>query len=241
MGGIRLNTREELSLRQVLAAVALSGLSLAAAQAGELDWRWGLVGVAVSVPLFAWVIMRLRSGPIYKGVYGVALTAVYTGWSALTLGHVLGQAAHRLELTGGSQGVQGWLILLLALPVAWMSWGKAAAFFRGGEIYWMVLVAVLAVVALLTTPQVTVSYLWTRGEGGWTSALGAEAEPYLERRGPKWHVDLAGLNRRWLLRAGLLPEHIDVCGLCTACRPDLFWSHRKMGEARGAQTAVICL
>ena len=73
------------------------------------------------------------------------------------------------------------------------------------------------------------------------AALGAEAEPYLERRGPKWHVDLAGLNRRWLLRAGLLPEHIDVCGLCTACRPELFWSHRRMGEARGAQVAVICL
>ena len=73
------------------------------------------------------------------------------------------------------------------------------------------------------------------------AALGAESEPYLERRGPKWHVDLAGLNRRWLLRAGLLPEHIDVCGLCTACRPELFWSHRRMGEARGAQVAVICL
>ena len=73
------------------------------------------------------------------------------------------------------------------------------------------------------------------------SALGAEAEPYLERRGEKWHVDLAGLNRQWLLRAGVAPDHIDVCGLCTACRPDLFWSHRKMGEARGAQVAVICL
>lgn len=73
------------------------------------------------------------------------------------------------------------------------------------------------------------------------SALGAEAEPYWERRGAKWHVDLAGLNRQWLLHAGVLPEHIDVCGLCTACRPDLFWSHRKMGEARGAQVAVICL
>ena len=73
------------------------------------------------------------------------------------------------------------------------------------------------------------------------SALGAAAEPYLERRGPKWHVDLAGLNRQWLLRAGLTPEHIDVCGLCTACRPDLFWSHRKMGEARGVQAAMIAL
>ena len=74
-----------------------------------------------------------------------------------------------------------------------------------------------------------------------TGALGAEAAPYLEQHGPKWHVDLAGLNRQWLLRAGLSPAHITVCGLCTACRPDLFWSHRKMGEARGVQAAMICL
>lgn len=73
------------------------------------------------------------------------------------------------------------------------------------------------------------------------AALGQAAGPHLVRQGAKWHVDLAGLNRTWLLRAGLLPEHIDVCGLCTACRPDLFWSHRKMGEARGAQIAAIAL
>jgi len=73
------------------------------------------------------------------------------------------------------------------------------------------------------------------------AALGADAEPYLEVRGPKWHVDLAGLNRQWLLKAGLSPGHIDTCGLCTACRPDLFWSHRKMGNARGAQIAMISL
>lgn len=71
------------------------------------------------------------------------------------------------------------------------------------------------------------------------SALGPEAEPFLEKRGAKYHVDLAGLNRWWLLRSGLLPEHIDVSGLCTACRPDLFWSHRKMGDARGVHAAVI--
>lgn len=74
-----------------------------------------------------------------------------------------------------------------------------------------------------------------------TAALGREAEPYFSRQGAKWHVDLAGLNRQWLLRAGLLPEHIDLCGLCTACRRDLFWSHRKSGEARGAQAALIVL
>ena len=71
------------------------------------------------------------------------------------------------------------------------------------------------------------------------AALGSDAEPYLSWRSPKYHVDLAGLNRQWLLRSGVLPEHIDACGLCTACRPDLFWSHRKMGDARGVQAAII--
>jgi len=73
------------------------------------------------------------------------------------------------------------------------------------------------------------------------TALGPDAEPYLAWREPKWHVDLAGLNRQWLLRAGVLPEHITTSGLCTGCRPDLFWSHRKMGGARGAQVAAIAL
>lgn len=73
------------------------------------------------------------------------------------------------------------------------------------------------------------------------AALGTEAEPFLEKRGVKWHVDLAGLNRQWLLRAGLAPEHIDDCGLCSTCRPDLFWSHRKTGNQRGAQIAMISL
>ena len=73
------------------------------------------------------------------------------------------------------------------------------------------------------------------------AALGEDAVPYLERQGVKWHVDLAGLNRQWLLRAGVTPDHIDVSGLCTGCRADLFWSHRKLGNARGAQIAMISL
>ena len=73
------------------------------------------------------------------------------------------------------------------------------------------------------------------------AALGDDAEPYLTWKAPKYHVDLAGLNRQWLLRSGVAPDHIDTCGLCTACRPDLFWSHRKMGNARGAQVAMITL
>ncbi len=70
-------------------------------------------------------------------------------------------------------------------------------------------------------------------------ALGGDAAPYIRWQPPKFHVDLAGLNRQWLLRAGVLPGHIDMCGLCTACHPELFWSHRKMGNARGVQCAMI--
>lgn len=73
------------------------------------------------------------------------------------------------------------------------------------------------------------------------AALGTDALPYTEKRGPKFYVDLPGLNRQWLLRAGLLPEHIEVSDLCTACHPELFWSHRKMGNTRGAQVAMISL
>ncbi|MEG1918371.1 MAG: peptidoglycan editing factor PgeF [Oscillospiraceae bacterium] len=71
------------------------------------------------------------------------------------------------------------------------------------------------------------------------AALGSAADPFLKKGEKKWQVDLKGLNRHWLLEAGVLPTGIDVCPLCTACHPELFWSHRKMGEGRGAQIALI--
>ena len=74
-----------------------------------------------------------------------------------------------------------------------------------------------------------------------TAALGDDAAPFLQKSGEKWHVDLAGLNRHWLLQSGVPKEQIDLCGLCTACHPKLFWSHRKMGDARGLQAAMIVL
>lgn len=55
----------------------------------------------------------------------------------------------------------------------------------------------------------------------------------------KWRVDLPGLIRECLLRAGVPAAQIDLLRLCTACHPELFWSHRKMGEARGVQAAMI--
>lgn len=71
------------------------------------------------------------------------------------------------------------------------------------------------------------------------AALGAAAEPSITQRGSKYHVDLKGLNRTFLLRAGILPEHIDTAPLCTACDPKTFWSHRRVGTERGSLSAMI--
>lgn len=70
-------------------------------------------------------------------------------------------------------------------------------------------------------------------------ALGADAEMFIVKRGVKWHVDLKAVNRYWLQREGVTA--IDICDDCTACRPDLYWSHRKMGLERGEQAAMISL
>jgi polyphenol oxidase len=42
-----------------------------------------------------------------------------------------------------------------------------------------------------------------------------------------WQLDLAGINRALLERAGMRPGNIADLGLCTSCRTDLFFSHRR--------------
>lgn len=73
------------------------------------------------------------------------------------------------------------------------------------------------------------------------STLGSTAQDYTVRRGSKWHIDLKAVNAHWLRDAGVPADHIDRCGHCTACMPQLYWSHRRMGEARGNQCAIISL
>ena len=71
------------------------------------------------------------------------------------------------------------------------------------------------------------------------AALGVAAEPFMAWNGSKWHIDLKAVNALWLRREGV--TRIDICDHCTACRPDLYWSHRKMGLRRGEQAALIAL
>ena len=73
-------------------------------------------------------------------------------------------------------------------------------------------------------------------------SIGPAAFPYLESLpSGGFRVDLKGLNAMSLTRAGLLPQHISVCEACTACQPDLFWSHRLTGEQRGSLASLIQL
>ena len=57
--------------------------------------------------------------------------------------------------------------------------------------------------------------------------------------GAKFYVDLKRLNASWLRRAGV--TCIDVSADCTACQPQRFWSHRRVGNARGSLAAIIRL
>lgn len=69
------------------------------------------------------------------------------------------------------------------------------------------------------------------------AALGDEADPFIEKWDGKFHVDLKELNALWLRKAGV--RNIEISISCTACRPDRFWSHRKVGNDRGSQGAII--
>jgi YfiH family protein len=52
-------------------------------------------------------------------------------------------------------------------------------------------------------------------------------------------LDLAEANRRQLLDAGLSAKNIHVSQLCTACRTDLLFSHRKEKGVTGRMMAAV--
>ena len=73
--------------------------------------------------------------------------------------------------------------------------------------------------------------------GAVRAVLGQEAEDFIVPAGEKFRVDLKGVNAALLRRAGV--SHIEVSCECTACRPDRFWSHRRVGNDRGSLAAII--
>lgn len=67
--------------------------------------------------------------------------------------------------------------------------------------------------------------------------LGGEAEPFIQAKGEKYLVDLKGANKRILERAGV--KTVEMSTECTCCNPERYWSHRKVGQARGSMAAII--
>ena len=60
---------------------------------------------------------------------------------------------------------------------------------------------------------------------------------FIQQRENKYYVNLKAVNAYALNRAGV--NNIDISHHCTACDPLRFWSHRKMGNQRGSQGAII--
>ncbi len=54
-------------------------------------------------------------------------------------------------------------------------------------------------------------------------------------------LDLAGVNRSILVSAGVHPDRVADVGLCTACRTDLFFSHRAEKPRTGRMMNLILL
>ena len=69
------------------------------------------------------------------------------------------------------------------------------------------------------------------------ACLGEDAEEFIRPKGEKYLVDLKGANKKILERAGV--RHVELSDECTACQSERYWSHRKVGSARGSMAAII--
>jgi len=55
----------------------------------------------------------------------------------------------------------------------------------------------------------------------------------------KAHIDLKELNRQIMIKAGILPSHIEYSEWCTGCNRNLFFSHRIEGAPSGRMASWI--
>lgn len=55
----------------------------------------------------------------------------------------------------------------------------------------------------------------------------------------KAYFNLWEISRYQLLEAGLKNEHIEVAGICTRCRREMFYSYRGEGETGRFATVIM--
>ncbi|UVI32207.1 peptidoglycan editing factor PgeF [Paenibacillus spongiae] len=71
-------------------------------------------------------------------------------------------------------------------------------------------------------------------------ASGFEAGPIAQPTSEgKARINLKELNRQIMIKAGILPMHIELSEWCTGCRTDLFFSHRMEGGQTGRMVSWI--
>lgn len=150
---------ERLSSRQLAVAVLTGGLSAGAWAAGRADWRWLLLAAALGTAVGCLLLRRVGHRPLHP-----VLNGLYCAWAVVLMAEVLGRTAERIrQAAGGGEG-RGWLLVLLAIPLIWMGWGKAAAFFRAVEIFWLAVLVTAAAIFLLGVPRM--DWRWALGPAG---------------------------------------------------------------------------
>ena len=160
---------EKLSPRQLWVAVMTGGLSAGAAAAGRADWRWLLLAAALGTAMGWLLLRRVGRRPLHP-----VLKGLYCAWAVVLLADVLKRTADRIRQAAGNGENAGWLMVLLAVLLVWMGWGKAAAFFRAVEIFWLAALVTVAAILLLGVPRV--DWQWAmEPAGGWKESLLAGA------------------------------------------------------------------
>ena len=67
-----------------------------------------------------------------------------------------------------------------------------------------------------------------------------DADEIVAIRNGKLTFDLWNANRNQLLRAGLLPENVELASMCSICSPN-FWSHRHDGADAGRTALFVAM
>ncbi|MFC6331351.1 peptidoglycan editing factor PgeF [Paenibacillus septentrionalis] len=62
---------------------------------------------------------------------------------------------------------------------------------------------------------------------------------FLNKREGKAHINLKEINRQIMIKAGILPSHIEISERCTGCQHDLFYSHRMENGKTGRMASWI--
>lgn len=57
----------------------------------------------------------------------------------------------------------------------------------------------------------------------------------------KYKIDLKGIIEKNLVSIGVPAQNIENSNICTKCNPELFFSHRNMGNNRGSLAGIISL